>query len=644
MCGFAGYVDFSRPHPSPPLLQRMAAAMRHRGPDDSGVVVDGACGLAHARLSIIDVAHSVQPMRSRPERFTLAYNGELYNYPELRDHLAASGAVFETSGDTEVLLKSLERHWAAALPRLDGMFGFAIWDAREQRLLLARDPIGEKPVFYASPSPGLLVFGSEIKAVLEHPDVEQRLNVDTLRQVLRFRASYGAPTLYEGVHQLPPGHYLDFSASGGLRIGCYYDVAEKTAAAMERSGGMTADQLVEQGEQLLNRSVRRRLLADVPVGAFLSGGLDSSLIVSLVRSMRAPGEEVRTFSVGFSDDQHSELPFAAMVAQQIGTTHSEVHVDAADYRSMLLEMTGFRDAPISEPADVAIAKMSRAARESVKVVLSGEGADEVFGGYPKYWLAGAPRALRLAVRCVGDRRAARVAGMCGLNERRALVAARAISLPDELGRLTQWFSYLSRHDLLDLLPGIGWEQSAWDRTVQSQHDALRRSAGDSAVRRMQMVDCLTWLPGNLLERGDRMTMASGLELRLPFLDIELVPYGLALPDRLKVSGRTLKWVVRQWARKHVPEAILRRKKWGFRVPLDKWFRGPLRDMLRQYLLSPAGICGTYGDRRQIAALLDAHDGGTVDANLTLWSLLTAEVWYQDVYSARSSARTLSRAG
>jgi asparagine synthase (glutamine-hydrolysing) len=621
----------------------MAAALEHRGPDDSGVFTDGPCGLAHARLSIIDVTHSTQPMRSRCGGFALSYNGELYNYPELRSQLASAGVSFQTSGDTEVLLQCLQRDWIDALPRLDGMFGFAVWDSRERRLLLVRDPIGEKPVFYASPAPGLLIFGSEIKALLEHPEIETELNVETLRQVLRFRASYGPQTLYQRVHQLEPGHYLEFTATG-LRVGCYYDVVEKTLAAMDHAATLSEQDLIRHGEELLNRSVRRRLLADVPVGAFLSGGLDSSLVVSLVRSLREPNEEVRTFSVGFSDDKHSELPYAGMVAAQLGTNHTEVHVEAAEYRSLLPQMTTFRDAPISEPADIAIAKMSRIAKQTVKVVLSGEGADEVFGGYPKYRFASAPRALRMAVRCFGDQRTAWVAGLCGLNRRRALVAARALSLPEELDRLTQWFSYLSRSDLVGLLPGLGWEQQDWDRTVQSQRDALHRASGDSSVRRMQMVDCLTWLPGNLLERGDRMTMAAGLELRLPFLDIELVPFGLALPDRLKVSRRALKWIVRRWARRHIPETILRRKKWGFRVPLESWFRGPLRSMLHQYLTSPGGICGTYGDRRRISSLLTAHDRGDLDANLTLWSLLTTEVWYQHVYLARSQSRILSKVG
>jgi asparagine synthase (glutamine-hydrolysing) len=643
MCGFAGYVDFARPPQANSLLLRMAASLRHRGPDDTGVMINGACGLAHARLSIIDVAHSVQPMRSRCGRFALAYNGELYNYPELRDELLSSGAQFETSGDTEVLLQSLQRRWIETLPGLDGMFGFAIWDAREQRLLLARDPIGEKPLFYANPAPGLLVFGSEIKALLEHPDVEAQLNVDTLRQVLRFRASYGAETLYQDVRQLEPGHWLEFTSSG-LRIGCYYDLAKRTAAATERLALMSSDEVIRHGEELLTRSVRRRLLADVPVGAFLSGGLDSSLIVALMRSLRQDHETVRTFSVGFAHDQHSELPFAAMVADRLGTNHTEVHVDPATYASELAHMSTFRDAPISEPADIAIARMSRVAKETVKVVLSGEGADEVFGGYPKYRFANVPRVLRAAMRGIGDQRAAWAAGLCGINRRRALVAARALSHRDELSRLTQWFSYLSRPDLIALLPGLGWEQIEWDRTVDSQQDALRRAVGDSPVRRMQVVDCLTWLPGNLLERGDRMTMAAGLELRLPFLDIELTPYGLALPDRFKVSRRSLKWIVRKWAAKHLPKTILHKKKWGFRVPLAQWFRGSLRSMLFEHLTNPQGICGTFGDRAQITALLESHDRGDVDANLTLWSLLTAEVWYQNVFRARSANHPVPAAG
>jgi asparagine synthase (glutamine-hydrolysing) len=400
--------------------------------------------------------------------------------------------------------------------------------------------------------------------------------------------------------------------------------------------GRTDAQLRGDFADLIEASVRKRLIADVPVGAFLSGGLDSSVIVRLIRACREPGSEVRTFSVGFRGDDMSELPYARAVADAIGTTHTEVNLAESDYSSLFAEMTACRDAPLSEPADPAIARMSEVARGSVKVVLSGEGSDEAFCGYPKYSLVRVHAMLRHALRALGPERAAALAGRAGLDSRRALVAARALSLPSELDRLVQWFSYLDRSAVGDLLPGLDWDDRHWDATIASQAAALARG-WNGPLERMQGVDCLTWLPGNLLERGDRMTMAAGLEMRVPFLDKSLVPFGIALPQHLKVRHRERKWIVRDWAANRLPDEILARRKWGFRVPLERWFRGHLRDTLFDYLSAADGLCGTYGDGAAVGALLRSHDSGRADASMELWTLLSAEVWYQDVFRPRAIA-------
>ncbi|HZZ43825.1 MAG TPA: asparagine synthase (glutamine-hydrolyzing) [Tepidisphaeraceae bacterium] len=639
MCGIAGYVDFASGAPDPAMLAAMAFALRRRGPDAHGTLIDGPCGLAHTRLSIIDLAGSPQPMQLNGNCSDVSgvFNGEIYNYQQLRTNLVAHGERFETSGDTEVLLRWVAREWNKALPRFDGMFAFGAWDRRRRSLLLGRDAIGEKPLFYSTPRPGLLVFGSEVKAVLEHPEVNTELDNDALRQALRFRAVYGERSLHRGVRQLPPGHFLEFSASGVV-VGRFYNIADEAAQTREAMTGLGETALIEHGEKILRQSVAERLIGDVPVGAFLSGGLDSSLIVALMRQLRAPGEEVRTFSVGFDQDRFSELPFARTVANAIGTQHTEVHVSQQDYVRRLSELSACRDGPVSEPADVAVAEMSRIARQSVKVVLSGEGSDEVFCGYPKYQFARANWMLRQPFRLAGPRRTAWVAGMFGVDRRRALVAARALSLPSELDRITQWFSYLDRADLQHLLPGLGWSEDDWISTTDSQRQSLHQASSFPAAERMQIVDCLTWLPGNMLERGDRMTMAEGLEARVPFLDKELVAFGLALPSNMKIRGKTLKWIARRWASKHLPSEIFNRPKWGFRVPLAEWFHGDLRPLLHDYLESADGLCGTYGNRAAVSKLLEQHDSRIVDVSLTLWTLLSAEIWYRDVYLARRSQR------
>lgn len=606
----------------------MSASLQRRGPDAGGTIIEGACGFAHRRLSIIDVAGSPQPMRVPGTDVSLVYNGELYNYLELKCELERSGERLVTKGDTEVLLRCVARFWDAALPKFNGMFGFGAWDRRREALLLARDPLGEKPLFYATPEPGVLVFGSEVKAVVQHPRVDRNVDVEGLRQVLRFRSVYGTRSLYAGVQQLEPGTFLEFTRCG-VRTGRYFDLVAESVRAGAGLIGLTAEELVELGERLLEKSVRERLIADVPVGAFLSGGVDSSIIVALMRRLRSTGKAVRSFSVGFEDDPFSELPHARAVAEAVGTDHVEVRVGQRDYIERLAELTACRDAPLSEPADVAIACMSRVARQTVKVVLSGEGADEVFGGYPKYRFAAAPAALRAPVRLLGPAKTAALAGSFGFNRRRSLVAARALSRPHELDRLVQWFSYFDRKDLATLLPGLGWSENDWSATMGSQRDALSRASAFRPLARMQTVDCLTWLPGNMLERGDRMTMAEGLEARPPFLDKELAAFGLALPDRLKVRVRSGKWIVRRWAARCLPEKITSRKKWGFRVPLAQWFRGQMRDMLFGYLTASRGLCATYGDKSRVADLLGAHDNGSVDANLELWTLLVAEVWFQN---------------
>jgi asparagine synthase (glutamine-hydrolysing) len=377
------------------------------------------------------------------------------------------------------------------------------------------------------------------------------------------------------------------------------------------------------------------------VGAFLSGGLDSSLIVAAMRELRAPDEEIRTFSVGFADDPYSELKYAETVADAFHTLHRPIIVGPEAYVRRLAELSACRDGPVSQPADVAIAEMSRVAKESVKVALSGEGADEIFAGYPKHAYADPPWALRKALSIIQPAQAAKITGLMGLDSRRTLVAFRAMAGTHELDRLVQWFSYFDRDGLRDLFPGLGWSDRDMERSVAAQASALARVADEGPLFRMQAVDFATWLPGNMLERGDRMTMAEGLEVRPPFLDKELVAFGLALPDRLKIRGGVGKWIVRQWAKEFLPPAIINRIKWGFRVPLAGWFRGPLRDMLYGYLTDGNGLVARYGDKAVVVELLRSHDSGEVDASESLWTLLTAEVWYRDVFLARRRGPALA---
>ena len=637
MCGIAGYVDFAMGAPQRQILTAMTTALARRGPDAHGILIEGPCGMAHTRLSVIDVAGSPQPMGFADSNLVIVYNGETYNYQSLRADLVARGETLQTVGDTEVMLRWLGLEWADALPRFDAMFAFGTWDRQNERLLLARDALGEKPLFYATPRPGLIVFGSESKALLEHPEVDVELNEDALRQALRFRAVYGEDRLHAGIRKLEAGCYLEFSRAG-LKIDRHHSLRTEVEKARARNSGASARELVQRGRDIFMDSVRERLIADVPVGAFLSGGLDSSLIVAAMRRVRPDKAEIRTFSVGFEGDPFTELPFAEEVASLFDTVHQSIMIGPESYIARLSELTWVRDGPVSQPADVAIAEMSRLARQSVKVVLSGEGADEVFAGYPKHAYADAPWVLRKALAVAGPDRAAALLGMFGGDARRGLVAFRAMAGRHEIDRLVQWFSYLDAKNLRALMPGLGWTEADLARTTQSQIAALAEFPSETALFRMQATDYATWLPDNMLERGDRMTMAEGLEVRPPFLDKELVAFGMGLPDELKVRRGVGKWIVRQWAHDMLPAHIVARRKWGFRVPLAQWFRGPMRDMLYSRLTGADGLMARYGDPVAIRNLLDAHCSGRIDASEALWTLLTAEIWFSDVYLERKSQR------
>lgn len=639
MCGIAGIIDFRR-GPSAAILEAMGHALRHRGPDAAGTWIHGPCGLAHARLSIIDLSGSPQPMVLPDGAAALTYNGELYNYGALRNSLIAQGVQPRTKGDTEVLLHLVAQGWERRLPELDGMFAFAAWRTRDETLLLARDPFGKKPLFWCEFGEGLL-FASEIKAILAHPEAPVDLDADSLREVARFRAVYGHRSLYKGIQQVPPGSWVEFSRRG-IRAGSFYSLRDEVMREPMDHGNQ-ARTVAEFGRRLQS-SVQKRLIADVPVGAFLSGGLDSSVLVAEMKRGRAAGAALRTYSVGFDGDPNSELPFATLVAQRLGTTHTDVVVRPEEYAENLIGLTDCRDAPLSEPADVAIGIMSAVAARDVKVVLSGEAADEVFCGYPKYAYAAVPSWGRALAGAFGPRRITSACAWLGVDPRRARVAARALCQPDQLDSYVQWFSYLERSELRSLLPGLGWSDDEFARTTSRQREAFRAKGegwGDP-LRAMQAVDCLAWLPANLLERGDRMTMSAGLELRLPFLDKQLVPFGIALARRYKVRRGRGKWIIRQWARDQVPQEILARKKSGFKVPLAQWFRGPLRPMLNDYLTAKQSLSETFGDAARVRALIDEHQTGQRDRYLELWTLLAMEVWYQHSFRGRQPRSEVGR--
>lgn len=590
-------------------LGRMTASLRHRGPDDQGCWRAAGLGLGHRRLSIIDVAGSHQPMSSADSRWTLAFNGEIFNYRELR---GALDYPFRTQGDTETILAGLALHGIGYVTRLVGQFALAAYDMQERVLHLVRDRLGVLPL-HLSHDTDRLVFASEVKGVLAGMRQRPSVDLESLDAYLAGRSVPAPYTLFEGVHKVLPGHRVEVSLDTGRaeQVRYWWPPEEERGAWSPRGAVAAVD-------EALTQAVGASLVADVPVGAYLSGGVDSSLIVAKAAQLHGGGR-LKTFAAGFGDPRHDELPHARRVSEQFGTDHREVAIAARDFEDLWPLLTWHRDAPMSEPADFAVYRLAQAAREDVTVVLSGEGSDEIFGGYPKYAAARAmaalsvlPAGVRGPVGGVLDRH---------LPERlsRLRIAVRVWGTRERQDQHRAWFSPFTASERAGLLAGV---------PTRTHEDG--RDEGDP-VRQMLLGDLRGWLPDNLLERGDRMSMATSLELRPPFLDHRLVELAFRLPSGLKVRGGETKWVLKQVARRHLPPDIVDRRKVGFRVPLDAWFRSSLRATVRERLTAPGGFVADTLDRALVRDLLDRHDSGSFNEDIRIWTLMSLEVWHDTFF-------------
>jgi len=606
MCGIAGVIRFDGSPVESALLSAMADQMVHRGPDGHGTWTEGGVGFAHRRLSIIDLAGSPQPMTSVDGRLHVTFNGEILNYQDLRRRTEYP---YRTNGDTEVLLALYGEHGADSVSRLTGQFAYAVHDAADGSVWLFRDRLGILPLYYAVDG-SQLAFASEIKGIL--PALPERPSIDEqgLAAYLAHRSVPSPATLFSGIRKLPPGHRLQVRRDGSVHVEQWWSIPD-----VDTTQSVAPDDAVALVRDALGASVERNLVADVPVGAYLSGGVDSSLIVALM-TRQAPAGSVHTFSAGFGDPKVDELTHARRVSRHLGTNHHEVTVTAHDLERLWPTLSWHRDSPVSEPADVAVFRLAELARSEVKVVLSGEGSDELFAGYPKYRFARAgavagllPEHFRTAVT---DQVQRHLPGRLA----RARVAVRALGAPDEASRIEGWFS-----------PFTVQERAALYRSADRRPGADIALGRGDAVRRMLYADCHAWLADNLLERGDRMSMAASLELRPPFLDHQLVELAFSLPSSVKLRHGETKWVVKQVARGLLPDGIIDRPKAGFRVPLESWFRGSLAALAHDRLLDPGSVVGQWFDRRKVADLLRSHSDGRRNEEIRIWTLLSLEVWY-----------------
>jgi asparagine synthase (glutamine-hydrolysing) len=595
----------------------MCDAIRHRGPDDSGVWTSGPIALGSRRLSIVDVAGGHQPMTSEDGSLSIAYNGEIYNHPPLRVELESLGHRYRTRSDTETILHLYEEHGDFCLDRLRGMFAFGLWDAAAKRLLLARDRLGIKPLYYAVKD-GQLVFASEIKAILASGIVAPELEVSVLPELLATGYVSGEETLFRGVRKLLPGSLVSFSPEEGIRNRRWWKLS-----VPRREGRPDIDIEARKLRERLSESVRIHLMSDVPVGVFLSGGLDSSAIASLMgRMVKDP---IYTFSVGFDDPAANELAYARLVARSIGASHHEVLVSAEDFFRAVPRLVWHEDEPIAFPSSVPLYFVSRLAREHVKVVLTGEGADELFLGYNRYRLT-----------AWNQRLAPLYGGLVPPPLRRA-VRGLVASLPRRARRYAQrTFLSLSpepRHLLFEnfaVFPEALQHALFRDRGVEARdpYEGVTRiyeEATGGSLERLWQADIASYLV-ELLMKQDQMSMAASVESRVPFLDHPLVEHAASIPDNLKLRGWQTKRVLRRAIRDLLPAEILSRRKMGFPVPIARWFRGSHSHWIRELTLSERAARRGLFEPSVVRRLVEEHMAGASNHADRLWLLAGLEIW------------------
>lgn len=626
MCGIAGLVAFDRLHPDDrDRVIRMRDLLAHRGPDDAGIFVDERAALGHRRLSIVDLAAGHQPLANEADTIWIVFNGEIYNHQSVRAELENAGHRYRTRSDTETIVHAYEQWGDGAVEHLRGMFAFAIWDAPARRLLLARDRLGVKPLYWTI-AHGRLLFASEIKAILESGLVRPEPNEEALPELLGTRYLSGAETLFKGIHRLQPGHTLVFE-HGTVVIRRYWDIP---AGPSDELATLSEPDLIHRFRELLEEAVRIRLMADVPLGMFLSGGLDSSAIAGLMAGMIE--RPLQTFSVAFKQRAFSELDYARQVSSAIKADAHEIVIDDEDFFGALPRLIWHEDEPIAHPSSVPLYFVSALARERVKVVLTGEGSDELLAGYGKY-----PRAL-------ANWRAATAYGTVPGPLRRWIADTVVPKLPGQVGRYAKR-SFLAmprtpeamffdnfaaiglRRQSVLLAPSFA-ELATPDRAYGASRTFFDAPNGSSTtLDRLLYTDMKTYLV-ELLMKQDQMSMAASIESRVPFLDHRLVEFAAGLPTRMKLRGFRTKWILRAAVRDILPATILTRKKMGFPVPFGVWMQGAWNDVARDVLLDTRSRQRGIIDAGAVERLLTAHASGVADGADAIWSLLNLELWYR----------------
>jgi asparagine synthase (glutamine-hydrolysing) len=639
MCGIAGFFDrraLSGADEARACVARMTDTMTHRGPDDSGVWVDAEAGIAlgHRRLSIIDLSPSGhQPMASADGRFVITYNGEVYNFPDLRAELEALGHAFRGSSDTEVMLAAFTA-WGIedAVRRFFGMFAFAVWDRQTRSLSLVRDRLGVKPLYW-SLRDGLLLFGSELKALMAHPEWRAELDTEAVAAFIRHSYVPGPATIFRNVHKLVPGTILTLDASGEPRLAAYWSLRAAIEHGAKWSAHRSEKEAAEQLEWLLRDAVRRRMIADVPLGAFLSGGIDSSTVVALMQAQS--NAKVRTFTIGFEDKNYDEARHAKFVAKHVASEHTELYVSARETLEVVPRLPDWFDEPFADSSQIPTFLVSAMTRAHVTVALSGDGGDELFAGYPRYMLAEslwrriarAPASLRRAVGLTLARIPEPV-----LDRLAKLLPPRLRSL--NFGRKLHRLASLVQLPVDDALHAelvAVWPEERFlvpgtSGALQIAPDPQLAALLPDFLARMQYYDTLSYLPDDILVKVDRCSMAVALEARQPLLDHRLVEFVWSLPREFKVRNGETKWLLRRVLHRYVPRALVERPKMGFSVPLAEWLRGPLRDWARE-LIAPGHLVrqGLFAVS-EVERLWSEHQNRQANRESVLWNILMFQAW------------------
>ncbi len=628
MCGICGQINSDIHAPiDRHVIESMNAAIRHRGPDSDGFFVDGRVALAMRRLSIIDLAGGDQPIGNEDGSVQVVFNGEIYNFRELRRDLERSGHTFTTHTDTETLVHLYEAHGDACVKHLRGMFAFAIWDKRNQRLLLARDRLGQKPLYY-SDTGDCLLFGSEIKCLLQHPRASRDIDIEAIHHYLTLQYVPDPLTAFRAIRQLPPAHVLTWQ-NGKTDIRKYWDLSYEPKQKGDKR------ELQDELRRLTNEAVRIRMVSDVPLGAHLSGGIDSSVVVALMAGLQP--EPIRTFSIGFEEDAFNETGFARQIAERYGTEHHEftMRPDAAD---VLSKMVRHFDQPFADAAAIPNWYLAQMTREHVTVALNGDGGDEAFAGYQRYFADSYADAYRLipewtrrhllnpVLTCLPVDTAQPIE----TNHRMALRRmAQAAELPRSAS-VVRWGSYFdeaAKHTLYT--PHMRGLTNTLSPSWELLDATYRAAIANKPLDRTLYTDVHHYLPGALLPKVDRMTMAHSLEARSPFLDHKLMGFAAQLPCRLKVSGMRTKAILRDTFADLLPHPLVERRKMGFGVPLTRWFRSDLYDMAANLLLEPGARLRPYIQQQPVETLLHANRDGREDHGKRLWALLFLEAWLRE---------------